>query len=36
MNGEVLQINLPKLASGMYYLRISGEGFTETKKLVIQ
>jgi hypothetical protein len=36
MNGERLQINLPKLASGMYYLRISGEGFSETRKLVIQ
>ncbi len=36
MNGETLQVNLPKLASGMYYLRISGEGFAETRKLVIQ
>ncbi len=36
MNNEVLQINLPKLASGMYYLKISGEGFSQTKKLVIQ
>ncbi len=36
MNGETLQANLPKLASGMYYLKISGEGFSETKKLVIQ
>ncbi len=34
--GETLQMNLPKLASGMYYIRISGEGFTETKKLIIQ
>ena len=36
MNGETLQVNLPKLASGMYYLKISGEGFSETRKLVIQ
>ena len=36
MNSETLQINLPKLASGMYYFSISGEGFAETKKLVIQ
>lgn len=36
MNGETLQVNLPKLASGMYYIKISGEGFSETKKLVIQ
>jgi hypothetical protein len=36
MNGESLQMNLPKLASGMYYLKISGEGFTETRKLIIQ
>jgi extracellular elastinolytic metalloproteinase len=36
MSGETLQIDLPKLASGMYYLKISGEGFAETKKLVIQ
>ena len=36
MSGEVLQIDLPKLASGMYYLKISGGGYTETKKLVIQ
>ena len=36
MNGEVLQMALPKLASGMYYIKISGEGFSETKKLIIQ
>ncbi|MEP6465654.1 MAG: M36 family metallopeptidase [Parafilimonas sp.] len=36
MNGERLDMSLPKLASGMYYVRISGEGFTETRKLVIQ
>jgi hypothetical protein len=36
MNGETLQVNLPKLASGMYYLKISSEGFSETRKLVIQ
>jgi hypothetical protein len=36
MTGERLQINLPKLASGMYYVRISGEGFSETRKLIIQ
>lgn len=36
MNGESLQINLPKLASGMYYFKITGEGVSATKKLVIQ
>lgn len=36
MNGERLDINLPKLASGMYYLKIAGEGFAETRKLIIQ
>lgn len=36
MNGETLNINLPKLASGIYYLKIAGEGVAETKKLVIQ
>lgn len=36
MNGERLQMNLPKLASGMYYLKISGEGVSETRKLIIQ
>jgi hypothetical protein len=36
MHGESLQINLPKLAAGMYYIKVSGEGFSETKKLIIQ
>jgi len=36
MTGESLHMNLPKLSSGMYYLKISGEGFNETKKLMIQ
>jgi hypothetical protein len=36
MRGEMLNINLPKLASGLYYLRITGEGFAETRKLIIQ
>lgn len=36
MNSEILQINLPKLASGMYYIKITGEGFSETRKLMIQ
>jgi len=36
MSGETLRINLPKLASGVYYLKISGEGVSETRKLVIQ
>jgi hypothetical protein len=36
MNGETLKINLPKLASGVYYLKITGEGVSETRKLVIQ
>ena len=36
MSGELLKINLPKLASGVYYLKITGEGVAETRKLVIQ
>jgi hypothetical protein len=36
MSGETLQINLPALASGMYYLKISGDGVSETRKLIIQ
>jgi extracellular elastinolytic metalloproteinase len=36
LTGERLQINLPKLASGMYYLKITGDGVSETRKLVIQ
>ncbi|HEX5151445.1 MAG TPA: M36 family metallopeptidase [Parafilimonas sp.] len=36
MRGEMLNINLPKLASGMYYLRITGEGFAATRQLIIQ
>jgi hypothetical protein len=36
MTGERLQINLPALASGMYYLWISGDGVSETRKLIIQ
>ncbi len=36
MTGESLHINLPKLASGMYYLKITGDGVSETRKLIIQ
>lgn len=36
MRGESLNINLPKLSSGMYYIKISGENFSQTRKLVIQ
>lgn len=36
MNSETLQMNLPKLAAGMYYIKISGQGISETRKLVIQ
>ena len=36
MTGERLQMNLPKVAPGMYYVRISGDGVSETRKLVIQ
>ena len=35
MQGEMLQIDLPKLASGMYYLKITGRDFSETRKLLI-
>jgi extracellular elastinolytic metalloproteinase len=36
MRGDMLNINLPKLASGLYYLRVTGEGFAQTEKLIIQ
>jgi hypothetical protein len=36
MNGEYLQAALPHVAPGLYYIRITGEGFSETRKLVIQ
>ncbi len=36
MNGESLQMNLPKLAAGMYYIKVNGEGVSESKKLIIQ
>ena len=35
MPGEMLQIELPKLASGMYYLKITGRDFSETRKFII-
>lgn len=36
MRGESLNINLPKLSSGMYYIKITGENFSQTRKLIIQ
>jgi extracellular elastinolytic metalloproteinase len=36
LTDESLLINLPKLASGMYYLKITGDGVSETRKLIIQ
>jgi len=36
MSSQYLQLNLPHLAPGNYYLRISGDGLNKTHKLVIQ
>ena len=36
MSGESLQARLPHVAPGMYYIKITGDGFSETRKLVIQ
>lgn len=36
MAGEYLQINLPPVAAGVYYIRIEGDGTSYDHKLVIQ
>jgi extracellular elastinolytic metalloproteinase len=36
MNGEYLHAALPHIAAGLYYIKITGDGFSETRKLVIQ
>ncbi len=36
MNGQYMQINLPHLAAGVYYIKIEGEGINTKQKLVIQ
>jgi hypothetical protein len=36
MNAESMQINLPRIASGVYYLKISGEQVNETQKLIVE
>lgn len=36
INGEYNRLNLPKYASGVYYLTISGEDVNSTQKLVIE
>lgn len=36
MKGAYLQINLPKIAPGVYYVNISGDAVKHTQKLVIQ
>jgi len=36
MNSEMLQAVLPHVAAGLYYIRITGDGISETRKLVIQ
>ncbi|NNV56396.1 M36 family metallopeptidase [Limnovirga soli] len=36
MNSSVLNIKLPAIAPGMYFVKITGDGFTSTNKLIIQ
>ncbi len=36
MNNNMLQINLPNLSPGMYFVKIAGDDFSSTNKLVIQ
>ena len=36
MNGEYLHATLPHVAPGLYYIKITGNGFSETRKLIIQ
>lgn len=36
MNVESMQINLPRIAPGVYYLKISGEQMSEAQKLIIE
>jgi len=36
MNSETLQAVLPHVAAGLYYIRITGDGISETRKLLIQ
>lgn len=35
MTGQILEINLPKLASGIYYVKITGDNFSETRKILV-
>jgi hypothetical protein len=36
MNGQYQQFNLPNLAAGVYYVKVSGENVDHIQKLVIQ
>lgn len=36
MNGQYVQLQLPALASGVYYVRITGDGVSSNQKLVIE
>ena len=36
MNGQYVQLQLPALASGVYYVRITGDGVSSNHKLVIE
>jgi len=36
MTGQYLQINLPNIAAGVYYIKIEGEGTSSQHKLVIE
>jgi hypothetical protein len=36
MNGQYQQFNLPNLAAGVYYVKVSGDNVDHIQKLVIQ
>jgi hypothetical protein len=36
MKGAYLQLNLPKVAPGVYYVTIKGEAINHTEKILVQ
>lgn len=36
MKGQYLQVNLPNIVPGIYYVKVTGEGVNHTQKLVVQ
>lgn len=36
MNGQFMQLNLPAIAAGVYYVRIEGDGVSSQHKLIIE